>query len=105
MGYLSPHIIDSMVHQKAIHRLNVFAPKEFDHLCNRCANSKSHYLPLPGSSASQYSKIELLVMDLTGLMFVSTWDRYLYVLVVVEASCCYAVGCLLKKKKEADIVI
>ena len=72
MGYLSPHIIDSMVHQKAIHRLNVFAPKEFDYLCDRCVNSKFHYLPLPGSSTSQYSKMELLIMDLTGTMSVPT---------------------------------
>jgi len=94
-----------MVHQKAIHELNVFVPKEFDHLCNRCANSKSYHLLLLGSSASQYSKMELLIMDLTRPMSVSTWDRYLYALVVVEVSCHYAVSHLLKKKEEICIAI
>jgi len=90
-----------MVYQKAVHRLDIFAPKEFDHLCNECKNDKSHYLSLPGSSASQYSKMKLLIMNLTRPMFISTWDGYLYVLVVVEVSCCYIVSCLLKKKEEA----
>ena len=44
-------------------------------------------------------------MDLTGLMSVPTWDGYLYILVVVEVSCYYAVNCLLKEKKEAGIAI
>ena len=105
MGHLSSCIIDSMFHQKAVHGLNVFAPKEFDYLCNRYANGKSHYLLLSGSSASQYSKMELLIMDLTGLMSVPTWDGYLYILVVVEVSCYYAVNCLLKEKEEAGISI
>ena len=52
MKHLSHCIIDSIIHQKAIHELNVFAPKEYNHLYNRYTNSKSHYLPLPGSSAS-----------------------------------------------------
>ena len=38
-------------------------------------------------------------------MSVSTWDRYLYALVVVEVSCYYAVNCLLKEKEEAGISI
>ena len=105
MKHLYLHIIDSMVYLKTIHRLDVFTPKEFDHLYNRCANGKSHHLPLSGSSASQYSKIELLIMDLTGPMSVPTWDGYLYVLVVVEVSCCYAVGYLLKEKEETSIAI
>jgi len=105
MGHLSSHIIDTIVHQKAVHRLNVFVPKEFDHLCNRCANGKSYHLPLSGSSVSQYSKMELLIIDLTGPMFVLTWNRYLYVFVIVEVSCYYTVSCLLKKKKKTGIAI
>jgi len=49
--------------------------------------------------------MELLIMDLTGPMSVLTWDGYLYALVVVEVSCYYVVSYLLKKKKEAGIVI
>jgi len=93
-----------MVHQKAVHGLNVFTPKEFDHLCNGCANSKFHHLPLSGLSASQYFKMELLVMDLTRPMSVPTQDGYLYVL-VVEVSCHHVVSHLLKEKKEAGIAI
>ena len=44
-------------------------------------------------------------MDLTGSMSVSTWNRYLYVLVVVEVSCYYAVSHLLKEKEKAGIAI
>ena len=69
---LSLHIINSVVCQKVVHRLDIFAPKEFDYLCDRCVNSKFHYLPLPGSSTSQYSKMELLIMDLTETMSVPT---------------------------------
>ena len=105
MEYLSPHIIDSIVCQKTIHRFNVFVLKEFDHLYNRCTNGKSHCLLLPKSSASQYSKMKLLIIDLTGLISVSTWNGYLYPLVVVEVSCCYAVSHLLKEKEEASIAI
>ena len=44
-------------------------------------------------------------MDLTGPMSVPTWNGYLYVLVVVEVSCYYAVSCLLKEKEETNITI
>jgi len=44
-------------------------------------------------------------MDLTGPMSVPTWNGYLYTLVVVEVSCCYAVSHLLKEKKKAGIAI
>ena len=49
--------------------------------------------------------MELLIIDLTGLMSVPTWNRYLYALVVVEVRCYYAVSHLLKEKEEADIAI
>jgi hypothetical protein len=42
--------------------------------------------------------MELLVIDLTGPMLVSTWDGNYYALVVVEASCRYPIGRLLKSK-------
>ena len=102
MGYLSPHIIDSIVYQKTVYGLKVFVPKEFDYLCNGCANGKSYCLPLSGSNASQYSKMELLVMNLTRSISIPTWDEYLY---VVEVSYHYIAGHLLKKKEEASIAI
>jgi len=38
-------------------------------------------------------------------MSVSTWDGYLYALVIMEVSCCYVVSHLLKEKEEASIAI
>jgi len=72
MGHLSPRTIDLMLHNRAVNGLKIGDPKDFDHLCNGCANGKSHRLPMPGASTSQYSKMELLVMDLTGPMSVPT---------------------------------
>ena len=44
-------------------------------------------------------------MDLTGPMFVLTWDGFLYALVIVEVSCYYPVERLLHTKKDTGIVI
>jgi len=53
-------------------------------------------------TTSQYSKIELLVMNLTRSIYIPTWDEYLY---IVEVSYHYISGHLLKKKEEASIAI
>ena len=68
MGHLSPRVIDLMLHNQVVNGLKIGNPKDFDHLCNGYANGKSHQLPMPGTSTSQYSKMELLVMDLTRPM-------------------------------------
>lgn len=39
-------------------------------------------------------------MDLTGPMSVPTWDGFLYALVVIKVSCCYAIGHLLCNKEK-----
>jgi len=57
---------------------------------------------MPGTSNTKYSKMELVVMDLTGPISVPTWDGYVYALVIVEVSCRYPVGRLLKSKKETE---
>jgi len=95
MGHLSPKMINSMLHERVVKGLEIRAPKDFDQLCNTCANGKSYCSPMPETSVSKYSKMELLVMDLTGPMMVLTWDSYQYALVVIEVSCRYAVGRLL----------
>jgi len=94
-----------MLHECVVKGLEIHAPKDFDQLCNACANEKSHHSPMPETSASKYSKMELLVMDLTGPMTVPTWDGYQYVLVVIEVSCHYAVSRLLREKDEADVAV
>ena len=49
--------------------------------------------------------MKLLVMDLTGPMSIPIWDEYLYALVMVEVSCWYPVGHLLKKKEDTGIAV
>jgi len=105
MGHLNLWTIKSMRNQQSVRGLEIMAPHEFDHLYSGCANGKSHRLPIPDSSMSCYSKMELLVMDLTGPMSVPTWDGYLYALVMVEVSCRYPVGCLLKKKENTGTAV
>ncbi|KAJ3569220.1 hypothetical protein NP233_g5191 [Leucocoprinus birnbaumii] len=100
MGHLSPSAIRAMSNQNMVKDLKLDAPLDYDHLCDGCMHGKSHKLPLPHASASMYSKMELLVMDLTGPMSVPTWDGELYALVVLEVSCRYPVGRLLKSKEE-----
>jgi len=105
MRHLSSRVIDLMFRNQVVNGLKIGNPKDFNYLCNGCANRKSHWLPMPGTSTSQYSKIELLVMDLTGPMSVPTWDGFLYALVVVEVSCRYTVGHLLHDKDETGPTI
>ena len=100
----SPHQC-SMFRNEVVKGLEIYAPKEFDYLCNRCANKKSYCLLLPNLSANQYSKIKLLVIDLTGPIFMPTWDRYLYALVVVKVSYHYIVSHLLQEKEEARVAV
>lgn len=80
-------------------------PHEYDHLCEGCALGKSHRLPLPKTSTTKLEKMELVVVDLAGPLNVPTWDGALYALVVVEASCRYPVGRLLKSKESVGPVV
>jgi len=85
--------------------LNIMAPQDFDHLCSSCTNGKSHYLPFPKVSQSKYSKMKLVIMDLTGPMSVPTWDGFLYALVIIEVSCHYSVGKLLCNKDKTSTAV
>jgi len=49
--------------------------------------------------------MELVVMDLTSLMSVPTWDGFLYALVVVKVNCQYPVGRLSCTKKDTGIAV
>ena len=105
MGHLSPLTIDSIQHQNLVKGLEITIPHDFDHIYSGCANAKSHRFPFPESSKIRYSKMELVVMDLTGTMSVSTWDGFLYALVVIEVSCRYPVERLLYSKEDTGIAI
>jgi len=87
MGYIGPRIIDLMGWKGFINGLDLKVPNDYDHICTRYAHRKSHQKLMPGTSETKYSKIELVVIDLTGPISVPIWDSYVYALVVVEVNC------------------
>ena len=89
-----------MVQKKLVSGLDITLPKDYDHVCKGCILGKSHRLLFPKVSNTIYSKMELVVMDITGPMSVETWTGCAYAMVVIEASCQFGVGRLLKKKEE-----
>ena len=105
IGHLSPSLISTMSYYKMVKELELNLPLVFNYLCSSYMYGKSHKLLLPDSNSLSYLKMELVVMDLTGLMFVLMWDSNLYTLVAVEVSYCYSVGCLLKHKEEVGVVV
>ena len=105
MRHLSPQAIDSMQCQNLVKGLKISIPRKFDHICSSCANGKSHRFLFPNSSSTHYTKMKLVVMDITGLMSVPTWDGFLYALVIVKVSCRYPVGRLLCTKEDIGVTI
>ena len=86
MGHLSLSLISTISHCKIVKELELNSPLAFNHLCSGCIHSKFYKLLLSDSSSLSYSKMELVVMDLTGPMSILTWDSNLYALVTVEMS-------------------
>ena len=83
-----------------VNELDLTAPNDYNYVCTGCAHGKSYQKPIPGTSNMKYSKMELVIMDLTDPILVLTWNGYVYTLVIVEVSCQYSVGRLLKSKEE-----
>ena len=98
-------MIDTMCQQGIVKELTIESSLAFDHLCSSYAHRKSYQLPLSKQSSTKYDKIELVVIDLTSLISVTTWDGYVYTLVVVEVSCHYPVERLLKSKEKARVTV
>jgi len=86
MEYIGPRIIDLMGWKDFINGLDLKIPNDYNHICTRYAYRKSHRKPMLGTSETKYSKIELVVMDLTSSISVPTWNSYVYAL-VVEVNC------------------
>ena len=105
LGYLNLTIINSMWTWQLVNGLEIKLPQKYNHLYSGCANGKSHWLLLSEASFSQYSKMQLVVMDLTSPMLVVIWNSNLYILVVIEVSYHYPVGQLLKDKEEAWVTV
>jgi hypothetical protein len=81
--------------------LTISSPKSYDHVCEGCVLGKSHRLPFPKVSHTQYEKMELIVVDLSGPMSVKTWTEKAYAFVVVEMNSRLGVGELLNDKTES----
>jgi len=88
-----------------VKELELNLPLAFNHLCSSCMHGKSHKLLLSNSSSLSYSKIELVVMNLIGLISIPMWNSNLYALVAVKVSCCYLIGHLLKYKEKVGAVV
>jgi len=72
IGHLSSQAIDSMQHQNLVKGLKISTPYEFDYICSGCANGKSHCFSFSNSRSTHYTKIELVIMDITSPMSVPT---------------------------------
>jgi len=72
MGHIGPRTIDLMEQKGFVNGPDLTAPNDYDHVCTGCAHGKSHQKPMPGTSNTKYSKMELVVMDLTGPISVPT---------------------------------
>ena len=105
LEYSNPMIINSIQTQQLVNSLEIKLSQEYDYLYSGCTNGKSHWLLLPKTSFSQYFKMELVVIDLTGPMSITTQDSNLYTLVIIEVSYCYPVGQLLKDKNKAEVAV
>jgi len=79
MGYLSPSTICLIETKDLVNGLKITSSKDFDYVCAGCAHGKSH-CSFPNLSTTKYSKMKLLVIDLTGLVNIPTWDGYMYML-------------------------
>jgi hypothetical protein len=67
-----------------VNGLTISSLKEYDHVCEGCVLGKSHRLPFPKASLTNYTPMELVVMDLTGPMSVEMWSRMSYAFIAVE---------------------
>jgi transposase InsO family protein len=101
LGHLNLDAVRKLASKSMVKGLTISAPSAYDHMCEGCALGKSHRLPFPWLSTTEYPLMGLVIMDLTGPMSVETWSGMSYVLVVVEVSCRFGVGRLLAAKDEA----
>jgi hypothetical protein len=72
MGHLHLEAICKMAQKNMVNGLTISSLKEYDHVCEGCVLGKSHCLPFPKASLTNYTPMELVVVDLTGPMSVKT---------------------------------
>ncbi|GKA63151.1 retrovirus-related pol polyprotein from transposon TNT 1-94 [Tanacetum coccineum] len=77
-----------------------------DHLCSACERGKIKKATLPPKLVlSTHSKLELVHMDLCGLMKVESINGKKYILVIVDAYSCYMSVYFLRTKDETPEII
>jgi hypothetical protein len=98
MGHLHLEAIRKMARKNMVNRLTISSLKEYDHVCEGCVLGKSHRLPFPKASLTNYTPMELVVMDLTGPMSVETWSGMSYMFIAIEMNSQMSFGELLASK-------
>jgi hypothetical protein len=83
-----------------VNGLTLSSLKEYDHVCKGCVLGKSHCLPFPKTSLTNYTPMELVVVDLTGPMSVETWSGMSYAFIAIEMNSWMNFGELLASKDE-----
>jgi hypothetical protein len=101
MGHLHLDAIRKLKQKSMVDGLTITSPKSYDHICKGCMLGKSHRLPSPNASHTHYEKMELLVVDLSGPISVTTWTGKAYTFVAVEMDSQMGIGELLEHKTEA----
>jgi hypothetical protein len=101
MGHLHLDAIHKLEQKSMVNGLTITSPKSYDHVCEGCVLGKSHRLPFPNASHTHYEKMELLVVDLSGPMLVTTWTGKAYAFIAVEMNSRMGIGELLERKTKA----
>ena len=88
-----------------VNGLDITNMQDFDYVCEGCALGKSHHLPFPETSHTKHEKMDLIAVDLSGPMSVSTWTGMRYAFVAIDVGTRYSIRCLLESKDEAATIL
>jgi hypothetical protein len=102
MGHLHLDAIRKLNQKSMVNGLTITSPKSYDHICEGCVLGKSHRLPFPNASHTHYERMELVVVDLSRPMSVTTWTGKAYMFVAVEMNSRLGIRELLESKTEAS---
>jgi hypothetical protein len=72
IGHLHLDAIHKPDQESMVNGLTITSPKSYDHICEGCMSGKSHCLLFLNASHTHYEKMELVVVDLSGPMSVTT---------------------------------
>jgi hypothetical protein len=72
MGHLNHEAIRKLVWKDMVKGLTLSLPDAYDHVREGCALGKSHRMPFPKISVTEYPLMGLIVVDVTGPMSVET---------------------------------